>query len=129
VVTDFSEYDLDKANNRVAALGSVDPGSYGTVGQGQDQNQYSETPFDLRGYDDAGNLVSIADPLAPGASTSVETRGLYYDYLDRLVRVDDSENAREHVYVYGALGRQIFKTVDVLLGGTRTDFVRFVDQF
>ena len=106
VVTDFSEYDLDKANNRLSVTGSVDPGSYSTVGQGQDQNQYSETPFDLRGYDDAGNLVSIADPLAPGASTSVETRGLYYDYLDRLVRVDDSENAREHVYAYDALGRR-----------------------
>lgn len=72
-VTDFSEYDPDKANNRVAVLGSVDPGSYSTVGQGQDQNQYPETPFDLRGYDDAGNWMGSPDG-CPGNSGRYTTQ-------------------------------------------------------
>ena len=57
-------YTLDGVGNRSEVLGEIDPGAYSmdpTVPDPADcpVNQYSETPFDRREYDENGNLVRI----------------------------------------------------------------------
>ncbi len=57
-------YTLDGVGNRIEVMGDIDPGPYAmdpTVPDPADcqVNQYTQTPFDSREYDENGNLVRI----------------------------------------------------------------------
>lgn len=69
-------------------------------------NQYTDTPFDARQYDENGNLkrTVFGDPASPATNTFI------YDYADRLVAVQGSSGPVA-TYAYDALGRRIAKVV------------------
>ena len=124
-------YDLDKGGNRESVSGGLDPGSYSQFGAGvEPQNQIAGTPFDQRGYDDAGNLVSVAEPVAPGSSVFAPSRDLFFDFRDRLARIDVvGQQGVEHVYEYDGLGRRVYKSIGVEGGAPlESHLVWFGDQ-
>jgi RHS repeat-associated protein len=110
-----TDYLLDGVGNRTLVLGTPDAGLYEMnaatpIPADFHMNQYTNTPFDDREYDENGNL---------SASTALATSlpVLYmYDVFDRLVEVDDIVGGRVTTYSYDAFGRRIQKVVDS--GGT-----------
>ncbi|MBI3850278.1 MAG: hypothetical protein HY298_08320 [Verrucomicrobia bacterium] len=94
--------DLDDLGNRRSVTGNIDPGNYlmdPTLPQPADfqMNQYTQTPFDLRQYDENGNL-SIA---ASGQ------RRFFFDCRDQLVGFNDFGAGINALYRYDCLGRRI----------------------
>ena len=63
-----TDYSLDGVGNRTDVTGSSDPGAYtmdGTIPPADFQmNQYTDTSFDSREYDDNGNLASAASAVS-----------------------------------------------------------------
>ncbi len=105
-----SGYTYDGVGNRTSVTGTLRAGSYTLDVTSPDpadsqMNQYTTTPFDLRVYDLKGNLVVI-DPNLP-SQIDIE-----YDYLNRMVRFDDSTSGEVTTYEYDAIGRRTERVTD-----------------
>ena len=98
-------YTLDGVSNRTLVTGGPAPGPYvldatAPVPADFQVNQYTETPFDDRGYDENGNLVLIVpQPPQPPGPRTVE-----YDYRDQMVRHTGPGGVT--TFRYDALGRR-----------------------
>ncbi len=104
-VLSVSDYTLDSAGNRTTVSGP-DGGAYTmspTLPEPGDaqMNQYSSTPFDTRGYDADGNLIST--------QTGATTRTLKFDYRNLLVAVSEPATGLAVQYVYDVFGRRLEK--------------------
>ena len=109
VASDAAEvtaYTLDAVGNRLEVIGGANPGTYSlddAIDPADAQmNQYTETPFDDRQYDEKGNLRQIDNG---GQRTFV------YDYRNQMVEHIDADGVAT-TYAYDALGRRIEKVVD-----------------
>jgi RHS repeat-associated protein len=104
------QYGLDRVGNRNNVIGGSTPGAYAIdptlpIPGDFQVNQYTSTPFDLRLYDDNGNLIRVNDSLPT-------QRNLAYDYRDRMVQFYDLSTLQTHTYTYDALDRRVMKIVD-----------------
>jgi YD repeat-containing protein len=100
---EIQDYVLDLQGNRQQVVGGPGAGGYlmdPTNPPGDSQvNQYTQTPWDDRGYDDNGNLVSRSDaPAAPLANT--------FDHANRAVQMDVAPSFTKALS-YDVLGRII----------------------
>lgn len=107
------QYLLDFNGNRtnVVGTGVANPGPYfldPTLPNPADfqVDQYTQTSFDARLYDDNGNLIVI-NQAQPDQVTFT------YDSGNRLVEVQDNGSGQVHQYQYDALGRRVIKAVDI----------------
>jgi RHS repeat-associated protein len=100
-------YGLDGVGNRGTVSGGPDAGTYamaaGGTAEDAEVNQYTSTPTDNRGYDDAGNLTGLV-----GVPSGSPTVALKFDYRNRLIEYRDTSTvpATVHTYFYDALGRR-----------------------
>ena len=105
-----TQYTLDGVGNRtnVGGVGTLDRGDYtldaNTPPADLQMNQYTDTSFDSRQYDENGNLSTI-DSIAT-------QKNIIYDYRNLIVEVNDVNTGQVHTYAYDALGRRIEKVVD-----------------
>jgi RHS repeat-associated protein len=93
-------YELDSAGNRVKVTGDGDAGNYVLAPSPENDaalNQYTQTPFDQRGYDANGNLTRVT----AGAAVS----NLQFDYMNRLVQFETGGQTTR--YSYDAFGRRV----------------------
>ncbi len=105
-----TQYQLDGEGNRAQVIGGLNPGAYtrdatAPVPADAQVNQYTQTPFDLRQYDDNGN-ARLTQPTTPNGTL----RFLAYDYANRLVSAQLGGGLFVQ-YSYDALGRRISKVV------------------
>lgn len=102
-------YQLDGVGNRMVVDGDANEGDYELSCQTPmpadcQVNQYTETPFDERTYDENGNLIAIE-------SSETGSKSVAYDYRNQLVQLSMGEGEPVASYRYDALGRRIEKSV------------------
>lgn len=107
-------YTLDAAGNRTTVSGGQDAGAY-TVDA---LHQYTQTSFDARSYDAAGNTKAVQ---ATGANIEMT-----WNYKNELVRWHNTANGKTVTYRYDALGRPVLRA-EAGAGANTTRFRWFGD--
>ncbi len=104
--TEVITYTYDGVGNRTLVTGGPDPGAYVMDPGDLPVNQYTQTPFDARTYDDNGNLATIDQGL-PTQKT------LMHDYRNQMTSyVLGGGEPLSMNYKYDAVGRRISKAPD-----------------
>lgn len=112
-----TDYQLDGLGNRIAAGAPPMPYIMSPVLPNPADlqvNQYTQTPFDTRQYNNNGCLVMAA---------SANNRSFTYDYRNQVVSYASTSPAAAAQYKYDGLGRRVEKTV----GGVITRFYSLGD--